>query len=1248
MLKFAVNPRNKYNSLKIIQWNGQSVRARKQHLMNYLHSEAVDIAVLSETWFRHSDRISFPGYALERLDRNDKYGGIAILVSRALPYTPISFRNITYNRGIEVCGVHLTTLNLNIVSVYKSPKIRTSRTDWYNIISPFADRTVIAGDFNAHHRIWGSGRDDDLGNVLVDLLEDQNFSIMNDGTPTRIRRPVQNPSAVDISLVTTDLIAKSTWSVAQENLGSDHYVIQLIINETWVPKIIRPSSKWKEEKADWSQYQTKVNEKLLESYRCSNNKEKLTLLRNTVSSSADCAMPTKKPFTPVCRRPLWWDSQCSDVNSQRQLALRRYKQESNYENYFAYKEAEACAKRIFKQKSRDSWRTFISKLNRNSSPTFIWNTMKRIVNKNYQASPGHLSPELIEKIMVQLCPPFVPNNRPNLQLQRNHVPIVESSSQHLSNSFLESPFSTADMESALSDNRKSAPGFDFITYSLLKKLPRSGKTLLLDIYNSWWIGEEFLTDFKKIIVTLILKPGKDGTIPTSYRPISMLSCITKTFEHLIKARLEWHLEHFNLLPPTQYGFRKGHGTADAISHFVTDIQCSLSKNKYLACIFVDFKGAYDCVSLDILTSKLQSLKISRRVATGIVELYRDREIFIRDHQGQLHGPRLTSQGLPQGSKMSPILFNVYTADLHGMWDDSVSCIQYADDMCIYAVRDTYAESLGALRHIMYCLKVWTSDNNFTISPEKSAVMVFTRHRIPKVSEVTLAGITIPVVTRYKYLGLVLDSKLLWSQHILHVKEKCDRGINMLKFVSKRKYGATPAIALMFYRAYIRSIIDYGCVFYGNSAKSNLSILDRVQYKALRICTGSMRSSPIQAILSETQELPLRLRRLQLSINFLIKLQFFSRVDNLEKICSLTTECLTENYWMKKSNPILVDAFLESKELGYTDSKHLPFAHSEYRIIFSKLKVVFPDFRDSPDYNMQLARSVFSGFVNDICIFTDGSKIGSGVGGAYYVPGYEFSHKFKLNSLCSVYTAEAYAIEEALGWALQYATSNVAVFSDSMSVLHAIAGEGLYRQPVIFSIRRKVVELKNRHIETTFVWIKAHCGITNNEIVDQLAKAAASSDSTIGQVFSPYDIKSAFKQIISSKWSSEYIISVESSKNPYFLIHPTPAKPQAYMHLSKNFAATITRMKMNHGCFPAHLSKIGLRQNSFCGCDNSSVGDLNHMFFACPMKDAHRVGLMEFLKKYFHLPINITAVLASDNIQAYRSLIVFLKESEASI
>lgn len=1249
MLKFEVSPRNKYNNLKIIQWNGQSVRARKQHLMQYLHSESVDIAVLSETWFRYSDKISFPGYALERLDRNDEYGGIAILVSRALPFTRLSFRNVTYNRGIEVCGVHLTTLDLNILSVYKSPKVKTSRSDWYNIISLFSNRTVIAGDFNAHHRSWGSSRDDGLGNVLVDLLEDQDFNIMNDGTPTRIHRPVQNPSAVDISLLTSDLIAKTSWSVAQENLGSDHYVIKLVINETWTPKIIRPSSRWKEEKADWPQYQTQINEKLSESYRCQNVNEKLSLFRNTVSSSADSTMPTKKAFTPACRRPIWWDSECSYINSQRKLALQRYKQESNFENYIAYKKAEACAKRTFKQKSRSSWQAFISKLNRNSSPTFIWNTMKRISNKNYQVSSGMLSPDLIDQTFAQLCPPFVSTERHNMRPERSQGSTDSSTSSQPNNSILESPFSLANLESALTVKKKSAPGFDYITYSLLRNLPRSGKTLLLDIYNCWWIGGEFPLDFKKIIVTLILKPGKDGNIPTSYRPISMLPCVTKTFERLIKSKLEWHLEHFDLLPPTQYGFRKGYGTADAMSHIVTDIQSSLSKNKYLACFFVDFKGAYDCVSLDMLTVKLKSLKLSNWVATRIIELYRDREIFIRDHHGQLHGPRLASQGLPQGSILSPILFNVYTADLHGIWDDSVSCIQYADDMCIYAVRDTYAESVRALRHIMYCLKIWTTDNNFTISPEKSAVLVFTRHRIPKISNITLAGITIPVVTRYKYLGLVLDAKLLWSPHILHVKEKCDRGINMLKFVAKRRYGATPAIALMFYRAYIRSIIDYGCVFYASSAKSNLSVLDRLQYKALRISTGSMRSSPIQAILSETQELPLRLRRLQLSIQFLIKLQFFSRVDNLKKICSLTTESLTENYWMKKGNPGLVDAFLESKELSYVDSKHLPFAHPDYKIIFSRLEVIFPDFRDSPDYNIQLAKSVFSGFVNHICIFTDGSKMGSGVGGAYYVPGSEVSYKFNLNPLCSVYTAEACAIKEALGWALQSATSNVAVFSDSMSVLHAIAGESLYRDPVIFDIREKVAQLKDNHIETTFVWIKSHCGITNNEIVDQLAKAAVSSaDATTLQLFSPYDVISAFKQRIFAKWTFEYASSIETSKNPYFLLHPIPAKPQVYMHLSKNFSATITRLKMNHGCFPAHLSKISLRQNPFCECDNSSVGDLNHIFFACPMRDAHRVGLMECLLKHFQLPLNTTVVLASDNVEAYRSLVVFLRESEVSI
>lgn len=283
-------------------------------------------------------------------------------------------------------------------------------------------------------------------------------------------------------------------------------------------------------------------------------------------------------------------------------------------------------------------------------------------------------------------------------------------------------------------------------------------------------------------------------------------------------------------------------------------------NEYLACFFVDLKGAYDSVDLDILESKLNLIGISKKVSSNIVQIFRNRKIYIRDHINTLHGPRIVNRGLPQGAVLSPLLFNVYTLDLHILFDENIRIIQYADDICIYIIHKTYNQCVRDLRYVMYCLQAWLNEHSFQLSPNKSGVMVFTRHRLVLGDIIKLGKIDITILDSYKYLGIVIDKKLTWKKHLEHIKNKTEKGINVLKCVTARNWGADPTTSILFYRAYIRSIINYGCIFYGSAADSNLLTVDRIQLKALKICIGAYKSSPSPAVLAEAQEPPLIIRR----------------------------------------------------------------------------------------------------------------------------------------------------------------------------------------------------------------------------------------------------------------------------------------------------------------------------------------------------------------------------------------------------
>ena len=125
-----------------------------------------------------------------------------------------------------------------------------------------------------------------------------------------------------------------------------------------------------------------------------------------------------------------------------------------------------------------------------------------------------------------------------------------------------SKFSLTELTDALSKAHDSSPGPDDIHYQLLKHLPSSSLSILLEIYNSIWATGNIPKSWKEATVIPIPKPDKDHTDPSNYRPIALASCVCKTLERMINDRLAWFLESNNIITNFQSGFRHQRSTND--------------------------------------------------------------------------------------------------------------------------------------------------------------------------------------------------------------------------------------------------------------------------------------------------------------------------------------------------------------------------------------------------------------------------------------------------------------------------------------------------------------------------------------------------------------------------------------------------------------------------------------------------------------------------------------------------------------
>lgn len=152
-------------------------------------------------------------------------------------------------------------------------------------------------------------------------------------------------------------------------------------------------------------------------------------------------------------------------------------------------------------------------------------------------------------------------------------------------------------------------------------------------------------EWRQVKVIAIQKPGKPASDHNSYRPIAMLSCLRKLLEKMILSRLDHWVESNNMLSSTQFGFRKGKGTNDCLALLSSDIQLAFADKEQLASVFLDIKGAFDSVSIEILSESLHNSGLPGILNNFLYNLLSEKHMSFT--LGQLTTSRISYMGLPK-------------------------------------------------------------------------------------------------------------------------------------------------------------------------------------------------------------------------------------------------------------------------------------------------------------------------------------------------------------------------------------------------------------------------------------------------------------------------------------------------------------------------------------------------------------------------------------------------------------------------
>jgi ribonuclease HI len=841
----------------------------------------------------------------------------------------------------------------------------------------------------------------------------------------------------------------------------------------------------------------------------------------------------------------------------------------------------------------------------------------------------------LDQFMGRLAPPFVPN--------QNNIPSAPNICLPQSNDRMSDPFTLYELNGVLNSVRDSTPGKDGITYSFIAKCCESTKIFLLDILNHILSTGLVPEDWKHHLVIPILKPSKNPNDPSSYRPIALSSVLAKIMEHLIKIRLEWILESNGALSRSQFGFRKGIGTMDSLSVLTSDIRLALSRDQFLVAVFLDITAAYDNVLLPVLRQKMLQLSIPVRLVNVICNLYMGRSISVRIN-GAAHPPRIIWKGLPQGSVLSPILYSVYTSDLDKSVDSFCDILQYADDLALYYASEDISDCTVRLNAALKYLNTWLNNHGLTLSATKSSALVFTRKRLIPDVDLVIDSESLPVVSKAKFLGVLLDSRLSGIPHLTYIRDKCEKNINVLRALSGVWWGAHPYCQKLLYNAIVRSHLDYGSFLWEPCSKISLGMLDIIQTKCLRIVTGAMRSSPRNALQVECVDPPLRLRRQFLADRFYFKIIQFSEHPLLSRVCQLHNIIPTSKYWLHKETPCLVKSFdrLISGPSIFRFSTNPLFLAEYDALVFSPSIILnFGIDKHFPGANENFNLIMSKDWKDWLQVFTDASKLSeeSNVGAAVWIPRYKIILNFKCPPATSIFTGEAIALFEAVSYIESHRISKTIILSDSRSCLEDLAKFPLRSKdnfPVSLKIREILYRCHRTGLQIVLAWIPSHSGVEGNEMADSCAREAADVGS--GNYLSCFarDIRISAKPFLNARWQSMWNSSRLLKGRHYGNIQTDiPSKPwfSKYRLADKCATSTIIRLRLGHICSPVFLTKIKILDNSLCEC-GLEEGDVDHIFFNCPKQP---VSLYELLPGNIARPLNISYLLAQINPLIFKML-----------
>ena len=360
----------------------------------------------------------------------------------------------------------------------------------------------------------------------------------------------------------------------------------------------------------------------------------------------------------------------------------------------------------------------------------------------------------------------------------------------------------------------------------------------------------FPNELKLAKIIPLYKAGNKSSID-NYRPISVLPYFSKLYERIMYNRVIQFIEIKNILYACQFGFRKKHSTGFAISYIVNKIHDGFNNHNCTLGVFLDFSKAFDTVDHSILLQKLEHYGIRGLALSWFKSYLSCKKQFVSINNCCSDYQHITC-GVPQGSILGPLLFLLYINDLAYI-SQKLCFVMFADDSNVFLSGSNINEMILTMNDELLKVTSWLNSNKLSLNVDKSKHIIFSVNNVKPEKNVIINDTVLEKVTDSKFLGIVIDYKLSWKQHILYVKSKLSKHIAIL--YKARKVLCCKSLITLYY-SFIYPFFTYGLEIWGRSYITEIESLFRLQKKIVRIITSSKYYDHTEPLFASLKLMPL--------------------------------------------------------------------------------------------------------------------------------------------------------------------------------------------------------------------------------------------------------------------------------------------------------------------------------------------------------------------------------------------------------